>query len=264
MREQLETPIAHRVITSPLGRLFHSRLFERFKIASVDTELRVLRARAAADLAGKDVDAFLDELGVTGSIDDSLDEKIAEALASHNDAMGEYDLIAAKWDDLFWGDSESTVDERTRLEKERRDVGTRWISPRQTFNFLTKTGLVEVVDFDVPDPASALDRWAAVDDAEVYGPPDTLPEVEVSRTIRGPGTREYLVRFPSPSAYVDDMAYARVCEPADSSEGASFPTLVFCTGLAMACDTIEYWTEEGYVGRALAPRGYRVVLPIPP
>jgi hypothetical protein len=50
MREQLETPIAHRVITSPLERLFPSRLFERFKIASVDTEFRVLRARAAADL----------------------------------------------------------------------------------------------------------------------------------------------------------------------------------------------------------------------
>jgi len=264
MREQLETPIAHKVITSPLGRLFHSRLFERFKIASVDTEFRVLRARAAADLAGKDVDAFLDELGVTGPIDDSLVEKIAEALASHNDARGEYDRIAAKWDDLFWGDSESTADERTRLEKERRDAGTRWISPQQTFNFLTKTGLVEIVDFDVPDPASARDRWAAVDDAEVYGPPDTLPEVEVSRTMRGPGTREYLVRFPSPSAYVDDTAYARVYEPADGPAGESLPTLVFCTGLGMACDAIEYWTEEEYVGRSLAPRGYRVVLPIPP
>jgi pimeloyl-ACP methyl ester carboxylesterase len=32
----------------------------------------------------------------------------------------------------------------------------------------------------------------------------------------------------------------------------------------MACDSIEYWTEEEYVGRELAPEGYRVVLPIPP
>jgi hypothetical protein len=62
--------------------------------------------------------------------------------------------------------------------------------------------------------------------------------------MRGPGTREYLVRFPSSSAYVDDMAYARVYEPADGPVGESLPTLVFCTGLAMACDAIEYWTEE--------------------
>jgi pimeloyl-ACP methyl ester carboxylesterase len=264
MSDKLETPLAHRVITSPLGRLFHSRLFERFKIASVDTEFRVLRARAAADLAGEDVDAFLNELGVTDPIDDSLAEQIVKALASHSGAKAEYERIAAEWDDLFWGDSESTVDERTRLEKQRREAGSRWISPQQTFKFLAKTELVEIVDFDVPDPASTLDRWAAVGEADVYSPPDTRPEVEVSRTMRGPGTREYLVRFPSPSAYVDDAAYARVYEPVDCPEDESLPTLVFCTGLAMACDAIEYWTEEEYVGRSIAPRGYRVVLPIPP
>ena len=99
MDEHLETPMVHRVITSPIGRLFHSRLFERFKIASVDTEFRVLRARAAADLVGVDVDAFLDELGVTGPIDDSLEKKIAEALASHSSAKSEYERVTAEWND---------------------------------------------------------------------------------------------------------------------------------------------------------------------
>jgi dienelactone hydrolase len=264
MEEHLETPLAHRVITSPLGRLFHSRLFERFKIASVDTEFRVLRARAAADVAGEDVDAFLDELGATDPVDESLRRDIAEALTSHREAKAEYDRIAAEWDDRFWGDGESTVDGRTRLEKRRRKAGSRWISPQKTFKFLAKTDLVDIVDFDIPDRASTLDRWAGVDETDVYGPPETRPDVEVSRTMRGPGTEEYLVRVPSPSGYVDDTAYARVYEPGDGADGDPLPTIVFCTGLAMACDAIEYWTEEEYVGRALAPRGYRVVLPIPP
>ncbi|KOX95367.1 alpha/beta hydrolase [Halorubrum tropicale] len=264
MEERLETPLVHKVLTSPLGRLFHSRLFERFKTSAVDTEFRVLRARAAADLAGTDIDTFLDELGVTGPVDDSFAEKIGDALTSHADARSEYKRVAAEWDDLFWGDSESTLDERTRLEKERREAGTRWVSPQKTFKFLTKNGLVEIVDFDVPDPSAATDRWGSRSAEDVYGPPENHPDIETSRTMRGPGTREYLVRFPSPSQYVDDTAYARVYEPFETLTDQSLPTLVFGTGLAMACDAIEYWTEEEYVGRSLAPRGYRIVLPIPP
>ncbi len=73
--------------------------------------------------------------------------------------------------------------------------------------------------------------------------------------MRGPDTREYLVRFPSPSPYVEDTAYARVYEPFDAPVEEPLPTLVYGTGLAMACDSIEYWTEVEYVGRELAPGG---------
>jgi hypothetical protein len=81
--------------------------------------------------------------------------------------------------------------------------------------------------------------------------------------MRGPDTREYLVRFPSPSPHVD-TAYTRVYEPFDAPADAPLPTLIFGPGLAVACDSIEYWTGEEYVGRELTPEGYRVVLPIPP
>jgi hypothetical protein len=98
----------------------------------------------------------------------------------------------------------------------------------------------------------------------VYVPPGTVPEVEQSATMRGPDTREYLVRFLSPSPYVEDTAYARVYEPFDAPAEEPLPTLVYGTGLAMAWDSIEYWTEEEYVGRKLTLEGYRVVLPVPP
>lgn len=82
--------------------------------------------------------------------------------------------------------------------------------------------------------------------------------------MRGPDTREYLVRFLLPSPSVEDTAYARVYEPFDAPAEEPLPTLVYGTGLAMAWDSIEYWTEEEYVGRKLTLEGYRVVLPVPP
>jgi hypothetical protein len=264
MTERLSTPLTHRLVASPVGLLFQSRLLERVKLATVDREFGVLRARAAADLAGTDVDAFLDELEVASPVDRSLRTKIERALEDHRSAKARYESLAAEWDEVFWGDEERSLDERTRLEKERREAGAAWLSPRRTFGFLSKTDPVDIVAFDVPDPEATIEEWGALTAADVYGPPDTVPAVERSATMRGPGAREYLVRFPSPSPYLEDTAYARVYEPFDAPPEEPLPTLVYGTGLAMACDSIEYWTEEEYVGRELAPEGCRVVLPIPP
>jgi hypothetical protein len=264
MTERLSTPLTHRLIASPVGLLFQSRLFERVKRATVDREFGVLRARAAADVAGTDVDTFLDELDVTTTIDQSLRTKTNRALEEHQSAKSRYESLAAEWDEVFWGDEDRSLDERTRLEKERREAGATWLSPQRTFKFLSKTDLVDIVAFDVPDTGATIDEWGTLTAADVYGPPDTVPEVERSATMRGPDTREYLVRFPSPSPYVEDTAYARVYEPFDAPAEEPLPTLIYGTGLVMACDSIEYWTEEEYVGRELAPEGYRVVLPIPP
>ena len=48
-----------------------------------------------------------------------------------------------------------------------------------------------------------------------------------------------------------------MCEPFDALAEEPFPTLIYGTELAMACDSIEDWTEEEYVGRELAPERYR-------
>src|SRR6056297_4066267 len=108
MSERLETPLTHRVIESPVGRLLHTRLFERLKVSSVDREFGVLRARAAADVAGEDVDVFLDELDAPETVDASLRADVADALESHAAAKAEYERTAAEWDDVFWGDAAST------------------------------------------------------------------------------------------------------------------------------------------------------------
>jgi len=86
MTEQLSTLLTHRLIASPVGLLFQSRLFERVKIATVDRDFGVLRARAAADVAGTEVDVFLDELDVASPVDQSLRTKIERALEEHRSA----------------------------------------------------------------------------------------------------------------------------------------------------------------------------------
>jgi hypothetical protein len=96
MTEQLSTPPTHRFIASPVGLLFQSRLFERVKIATVDREFGVLRARAAADVAGTEVDAFLDELDVASPVDRSLRTKIERALEEHQSAKSRYESLATE------------------------------------------------------------------------------------------------------------------------------------------------------------------------
>ncbi|WP_254525574.1 hypothetical protein [Natrinema caseinilyticum] len=264
MTNRLRTPRIHKLITSPVGRLFHSGLFERFKIASVDREFTVLRARAAADVAGTDVDAFLRELDAPGTVDSGMRDSISEALYSHRDARVRFQRISDEWNRYFWNGRVSTVDERNDLETKRREVGGQWVSPQKTFKFLNKAGWIDIVDFSIPDPAATIEDWSDLSPETVYGPPDSVPDVHSSETMQGPETREYLLRFPSPSNFIDDEAYARVYDPWGAPEDQALPTLIFGTGLAMACDVMEYWTEEEYVGRQLAPAGCRVVLPIPP
>ncbi len=264
MSTQLETPFIHRIIESPIGRLFHSRLFERFKISSVDREFTVLRARAAADVAGTDVETFLDELGAPEDVDRSIRSKIEDALVNHSEARAEYETATEAWDDAFWESTTDSVETRNALEERRREAGGNWVSPQRTFKFLSSVDWIDIVDFDVPNPADTVNEWSERKADSVYGPPTAEPPIETSATMRGPGTREYLLRFDSPSQFVDDVAYARVYEPWDTDLETPLSTLVFGTGLAMACDVMDYWTEEAYVGRALATEGYRIVLPIPP
>lgn len=264
MDQQLQTPRIHKVIASSVGRLFHSRLFERFKIASVDREFAVLRARAAADVAGTDVEKFLQELDAPATVDDDLQESIESALTSHQEARHRFERVSDKWDQLFWNGQGSTIEERNHLETKRRQAGGDWVSPQKSFKFLSKTQWVDIVDFAIPDPSSTVEEWSDVSPETVYGPPESIPDVEVSETMKGPGTKEYLLQFSSPSIFIDDEAYARVYEPWDAPADEPLPTIIFGTGLAMACDVMEYWTEEEYVGRQMAPEGYRVILPVPP
>ena len=155
MTDRLSTPLTHGLIASSIGLLFQSRLFERVTLATVDREFGVLRARAAADVAGTDLDAFLDELDVTASVEQSLRTKIVRALGEHRSTRSRDESLATEWDEVFWGAGDRSTDGDSKRSGARQG---RSGSPQRTFEFLSKTGLVDVVAFDVPNPEAAIDE----------------------------------------------------------------------------------------------------------
>lgn len=256
----LSTPRIHRLLSSPVGRIFDTQLFRRLKLRGIPTEFAVVRARAVADRT-EDVSAFTAALGIsepTGRKRRRLEAKLQEQAERRSKAK----RIMNEWDECFWGDDPPPMDERVQLEQTRREATEAWLKPNRSFTLLVRKG-VDPVEFDIPSPEQALDKWSGAisNPEELYGAPDFV-DIDSSHTVAGPGTREYLLRFPSPSPHIGDTAYARVYEPNDSD--GPMPTLIFGSGLGTMNDSLVYWPEEEYIGRRLAPAGIRVVLPEPP
>ncbi|MFW5950391.1 MAG: alpha/beta hydrolase [archaeon] len=153
------------------------------------------------------------------------------------------------------------MEERVTLEKRRRELSESYRKPTLAFGRLARS--IAPIAFDVPAPDDVFDQWASdlEDPSSLYGEPESA-SIETSAAVAGPGTREYIVRFQSPSEHVDPTAYARVYEPVAGDE--SLPTMIFHSGLGMMNDSLPYWPEEEYIGRNLAPQGIRVILPEAP
>ncbi len=263
MADHLRTPAVHRLVASPVGAVFDTRAFESFSLRQLQRGLGIERARAAADIAlGSGPEAFLDAVGAPPAPE--LHSRIEETLARYARLRADYDDVTIRWNATFWGDTTTTPDQRVALERERRRIADRRTRPAHLFDFLADEHLLPPVDFDTPDPDRAFDHWAPfiADPQRLYAFPDELPHLQRSRSVRGPKTVEYCLRFESPSPFVADEVTARVYEPTDT-EG-TLPTLVFHGGWNSTNDQQRYWPEEEYVARTLAPRGYRVVLPEAP
>jgi hypothetical protein len=264
---RLSTPRIHRLLRSPVGRIFDTGLFRRLKLRGIPTEFAVVRARAVADRS-ETVAEFCEGLGIqepTGRKRRRLEAKLREQAERQSEATE----ILSEWDDCFWGDEPPAMEERVELEQARRETSEAWLKPNRSFALLVRGG-VDPVEFDIPPPDRVMDEWenAIATPEELYGPPDGV-EIQSSHTVAGPGTREYLIRFPSPSPHVGDTAFARVYEPVRGQEDSveseqELPTLIFGSGLGTMNDSLVYWPEEEYIGRRLAPAGIRVVLPEPP
>ncbi|WP_327053746.1 hypothetical protein [Halomicrococcus gelatinilyticus] len=262
MTPHLETPLVHRAITSPVGAVLSTRPYEWLKRRSLPREFRTFRVRAVADAtADEGVDAFLDELGTERV---TKRDRLRSALGRHAGRKRARDALEARWESVFWDGGDETLAERVALESDRREASGRLAQATDVRRAVPDAVDVPPVGVDVPDPGEAMDEWEDRIDApeEVYAAPDSMPDVETSATVPGPGTREYWVRFPSPSSYVDAPAFAKVVEP--DARRDERPTLVYGGGLGMQNDQLPYWPEEEYAGRELAARGYRAVLPTSP
>lgn len=266
--DRLDTPRVHRLLGSPLGGLFETTPFETLSLGRLPDQFSVRRARAAADVSlGGGPAAFLREVDAPPA--PHLHDRIETALATFAELRERHEDVADRWEAAFWGDEETTPEERAALERERRRADAAHARPDDAFGFLVRDHLVPPVAFDVPSPEDARERWAheRAEPEHLYGfaestVTESLPRVSRSKTVFGPGTVEYRLRFETPSLHVGDTAEARVYEPEDPADYLS--TVVFFSGLGSLGDRLGYWPEEEAVGRRLARRGYRVVLPDAP
>jgi dienelactone hydrolase len=266
--DRLQTSTAEKFLTSPLGAVVDTGTFEALKTRSLPHAFAVRRARAAADVAlGDGPAAYLRAVDAPPA--PHLHDRIETALGQYAARREAFEDAMERWEAVFWGDEESTPDERVAAERERRRAAAAHAEPDDVFGFLPREHLVPPVRYEVPDPDDARERWAheLAEPERLYGfveatVAEALPRVTRSRSVRGPGTLEYRLRFETPSLHVGDRAAARVYEPEDVE--ADLPTLVFYSGLGAFGDLLSYWPEEESVGRRLARRGYRVVLPDAP
>ncbi|QIB74653.1 alpha/beta hydrolase family protein [Halogeometricum borinquense] len=266
--DRLDTSRVHRLLESPVGGLFETAPLETLQLRRLPRQFAVRRARAAADVSlGAGPAAFLREADAPPA--PHLHDRIEAALAEFAEIRERHEEVSERWEAAFWGDEETTPNERVALERERRRADAAHARPSSTFGFLASDHFVPPVAFDVPSPDDARERWAheLAEPERLYGFADStvtesLPRVSRSKTVLGPGTVEYRLRFETPSLHVGDTATARVYEPDGAAD--DIPTLVFFSGLGSYGDRLSYWPEEEAIGRRLARDGYRAVLPDAP
>ena len=263
MGDQLATPLAHRLITSPLGALLDTRIFERIKGRSLPREMRLARIGAVAEATaaeGGDARAFLDAVDPAGALAPRDRERVHKAFARFVRQWADYAAILKAWEAAFWGDRDVAPENLVDLEMRRRAASERCVTPGRTLGFLAKRADIAPVACDIPDPDATRARWsdAIAAPAALFAAPEDLPDFQRSRAVPGPAGPEYLLRFRSPSPLMTDTVHARIFEPAEDAEDA--PAFVYASGLGMAYDRIRYWPEEDYIARPLAARGCRVIL----
>ena len=102
MPKRLKTPIAHKVITSPIGALMQNKLYERIKTNAVPNEFRLSRAAAAARVTvGGTVDDFLRALGGPMDVLGEMRDKIATGLTAFAEDWRAREDAIQRWQDAF-------------------------------------------------------------------------------------------------------------------------------------------------------------------
>lgn len=252
--------------TSAFVKKTAPQLIEYIRAQRIIDEFRTGRLSAAACASiGQDVDAFLTNLGATRRISAEMRLRIQTALLDFEPIWRMWNERAERCEQVFWNSlPECPLSEHDRLalHRERRLLSEARLRPLTHFGFLIDKGFVPAIKFSVPSPAQVFHEFHnALNNPEIlYAAPDSMPAVTSSHSLPGQaGAEEYLLRFASPSDFMQDTVFARVFEPAQQFRKTA-PTLIYCGAFGMAYDQLPNWPEEDRLGRPLAQQGFRVVV----
>ncbi len=251
------------LLKSPLGRLVARPWFDLLVLYFLKNWFFPLsRLWAAARAAEGDVDRFIEYVPLDAPSRRQR-KQIAKALNAFDRARLKAFSTEKLWFDYFF-EEEDVAEERLPIVEEMRlDNRTAYNTTRKLFiplKSLVKTSVLVCP----PTPEQVAERYGVNGerfDAK-FKLPNTLPEVEASRTIATANGRDYWIRFKSPSTEMKDTVYARVFEPTSFSDSENnIPTLIFGHGICVESDQYHQILDEI---SELTKMGIRVIRPEAP
>lgn len=219
------------------------------------------RLWASAAVSGGDVTRFLDEVPIAApearvKLDHARIQDALELTAETRLVSGATD---AEWDNVFFGDAETSNAQRRLLERARRGRRHAYYAARRHFRFLrTKQIPLAKQVAQTPHDALAYHSDLLAGKVALAPLPDPMPKIEQSRTIARDTVTEHWLRFRSPSTLMDDPVSAHVYTPVGIKNP---PTLIFGHGI---CVEPDHWRGLLDEVATLVAGGVRVIRPEAP
>ncbi|MGI9260892.1 MAG: alpha/beta hydrolase [Woeseiaceae bacterium] len=247
-----------RLIASPAGALVARPWFDRFTIAFFERWFfPSSRLWAAARAANGSTEAFFEQVPVTPL--PHLAGRIKTLLQRFESKRSQVLTAEAQWEDVFFGANDVSGTIRATTEEQRLALRAEYNELRRRFSFISRQATVPPVRWEISSPMELAADYARVirEEFRPFAAPAAMPPVVMSRTLPGPESTDYWIRFASPSG-MNDTVVARVSEPTGVTDP---PTLIFLHGVGVEFD---HW--HGMIDEAarLVRMGIRVVRPEAP
>ena len=259
LRPEEKPSFSTRILKSPLGRLIARPWLDACTLYFLKNWFFPLsRLWAAARAAEGDVDKFIEHVPLAPP-NERQRRQIAKALYAFDRARLKAFSTEQLWRDYFFGPDEVAAERLPIVEEMRLDNRTAYNMTRKLFAPLKKLVKTSVL-VSPPTPADVAERYGPEGEKldACFQLPEELPEVEVSRKLPTARGHDYWIRFPSPSAEMNDVVYARVYEPRDVKNP---PTLIFGHGICVESDHYHQLLDEV---TDLVQMGIRVIKPEAP
>ncbi|WP_137387824.1 alpha/beta hydrolase [Rhodoligotrophos defluvii] len=247
------------LMQGPLGKAIARPWFDRLAAAGLKRSfLPRLRQWAAANAAGEDVAAFIEQVGAGPLVFGK--SEVHRILADVASARRRRSVAEARWEDCFFGRGAAAPGLMATIETERLDAAHEHNLLFRRFGRLRYRNRVPAAVRAIPAPAEAdavLESLGGLDEQRLYGLPGETP-ILASPPLEDASGTQFWISFRSPSRELGDYVTAWVYEPRGI---VNPPTLIFGHGLGMDFD---HW--KGLKAGALpyVRAGIRIIWPEAP
>ena len=249
------TNFLQRLMRSPIGNLFARSWLEKPILYLLGTWFFPLsRLWAAARAANGSVDNFFAAVPM-----EPVEHKRAQIQKLLDNFQIKREQILTteqKWREAFFSEQQLSPNQLLHAEQLRLIHRNEYNKTRRQFGWLRKYVKSSVADrFATPNEVEAIYGGEQAMPRNLFAVPKSMPNVQVSQSISKRHSRDYWLRFPSPSARMGDNVYARVLEPIGV---ANPPTLLFGHGIGVEFD---HWRNTVDFLEYLPQLGIRVIRP---